>query len=108
MFDPKLFSNSTSYTAEQLTELSTLHHINHIDPNLRVVASIDFATTGKDTPPRVILALEIYFTNKKVDTLTFNLNNYEYEEIVELVKNIRGNEFLLQEIDNFLAGDIVE
>ncbi len=108
MFDPKLFSNSTIYTDEQLTDLSTLHHINQIDENLRVVAGINFARTGNDTPPRVILALDIYFNNEKVDTLTFNINNYEYEEITELVKNIRGNEFLLQEIDNFLAGDIVE
>lgn len=108
MFDPKPFSNRTQYTEEQYASLSTLHYINQIDENLRVVASIDIVKSGDELPPRVLLALELYFYNKKVDTLTFNLNNYNYDEIIELVKNIRSNEFLLQEIDNFLAGDIVE
>jgi hypothetical protein len=108
MFDPKLFSNSTIFTDEQLKHLSMLHHINQIDANLRVVASINFARTGNDTPPRVILVLVIYYQSKKVDTLTFDINNYEYKEIIDLVKNVRGSEFLLQEIDNFLAGDVGE
>ena len=108
MFDQEMFSNSITFTDEQLKHLSMLHHINHIDANLRVVASINFAKTGDDAPPRVILVLVIYYQNKKVDTLTFDINNYEYEEIVDLVQNIRGNEFLLQEIDNFLAGDVAE
>jgi hypothetical protein len=43
-----------------------------------------------------------------VDTLSFDLHNYEYDEIIHLIKNIRGNEFLLQEVDNLLGGDIVE
>jgi hypothetical protein len=55
-----------------------------------------------------MLLLEIYYNNNKVDTLSFDLHDYKYEEIIHLAKNIRDNDFLLQEVDNFLAGDIVE
>lgn len=108
MTDTRLISNYSTYSDEQRVHLSSLHHINQIDDNLKVVASIDMRQTIDNMSPRVVLALELYFYNKKVDTLRFDLNNYDYEEIIVLVKNIRRNEFLLQEIDNFLAGDIVE
>lgn len=108
MPDSRLIRNQAIYSDEQIVHLSSLHHINQIDENLRVVASIDMRQTNTGTAPRVVLALELYFYNKRIDTLSFDLNNYEYKEIIHLAKNIRSNEFLLQEIDNFLAGDIVE
>jgi hypothetical protein len=100
--------NQTIFTQEQTDHLSSLHIINRIDDHLRIVSSIDIISLTEHTPPRVMLLLEIYYNNNKVDTLSFDLHDYKYEEIIHLAKNIRDNDFLLQEVDNFLAGDIVE
>ena len=54
----------------------------------------------------MILALEMYYDDNKFDTLTFDLHNYSYDEIIDVARDIRSNEFILQEVDNFLAGDI--
>ena len=101
-------TNPVILSQEQINYLSSLHFINQIDDNLKTVSSVNIISTTDELPPRVLLALEIYFYDKKVDTLRFDLHNYMYDDIVHLVRNVRSNEFLLQEIDNFLAGDIVE
>ena len=100
--------NQVVFTQEQIEYLLSLHIINRIDSHLKIVSSIDIIDSNDNTPHRVILLLEIYYNSNKVDTLSFDLHNYEYNEIVHLIKNIRENEFLLQEVDNFLGGDIVE
>lgn len=100
--------NQMAFTKEQAESLSSLHIINRIDDHLKIVSGIDIINSVKNIPPRVILLLEIFYNSNKVDTLSFDLHNYEYDEIVHLVKNIRDNEFLLQEVDNLLGGDIVE
>jgi hypothetical protein len=100
--------NQTVFTQDQIDYLTSLHFINRIDTQLKIVSSIDIVGAAGHTPPRVILELEIYYNNLKVDTLSFDLHDYEYEEIVHLAKNIRDNEFLLHEVDNFLSGDIAE
>ena len=100
--------NQTVFTQEQIDYLSSSHFINRIDDYLRIVSSIDIINLAELAPPRVMLQLEIYYNNNKIDTLSFDLHDYEYEEIIHLAKNIRENEFLLQEVDNILGGDIVE
>ena len=100
--------NQTTFSQEQIDYLSSFHFINRIDDHLKIVSSIEIINISPHTPPRVLLQLEIYYNNNKVDTLNFDLHDYQYEEIIHLAKNIRDNEFLLQEVDNFLGGDIVE
>lgn len=101
-------SNQTTFTQEQVDYLSSLHFINKIDNHLKAVSSINVLTFSADSPPRVVMQLEIYYNDDKVDTLSFDLHNYDYNEIIFSAKNIRSNEFIMQEIDNFLAGDVVE
>ena len=101
-------TNKFAFSQQQIDHLSTLYRINQIDENLKVISSVKVITIAERLPPRVLLVLEIYFYNKKIDTLSFDLHNYEYADIVHIAQNVRSNEFLLQEIDNFLAGDIVE
>jgi len=100
--------NQMAFTKEQIESLSSLHIINRIDDHLKIVSGIDIINNDENLPPRVILLLEIFYNSNRVDTLSFDLHNYEYDEIIHLIKNIRGNEFLLQEVDNLLGGDIVE
>jgi hypothetical protein len=100
--------NQIVFSQKQIDTLSSSHFINRIDDHLKIVSSIDVVSIAEHAPPRILLLLEIYYNNNRVDTLSFDLNNYEYDDIIHLAKNIRDNEFLLQEVDNFLGGDIVE
>jgi hypothetical protein len=100
--------NQAVFSQQQIDYLTSFHFINKIDTQLTVVSSIDFVPYAEHTPPRIILMLEIYYNNLRVDTLNFDLKNYGYEDIIHLAKNIRDNEFLLYEIDNFLGGDVGE
>lgn len=96
------------FTDEQIDYLSSLHFINAIDHSLKTVSSIKVVAATHQYPQRVLLRLELYFEDDLVDTMSFDLHNYTYDEIVELARNVRDNEFILREIDNFLAGDLAE
>ena len=61
-----------------------------------------------NAPLRVMLQLEIYYDNQQTGGLSFDLHNYEYADIIAIAQNIRSNDFILQEVDNFLSGDVVE
>ena len=98
-----VMSNEKHYSQEQIDQLSSQHFINRIDDHLRTVSSIKIVET-KDNTTRVILFLEIFYNNDKVDTLSFDLHDHNYEDIIEVARNISTNEFILQEIDNFLSG----
>lgn len=97
-------SNENVFSKEQLEHLSSLHFINKIDTHLRSVSSVRIVPGSDNSIERVILFLEIFYDNDKVDTLSFDLHNHAYEDIIQVVQNISSNEFILQEIDNFLSG----
>lgn len=96
------------YSQAQIDQLSTQHFINKIDHHLRIISSIRVVSHPENTEPRVVLHIDIYYDNHQSGSLSFNLHNYEYEEILAIAKNIRGNEFILHEVDNLLSGDVVE
>ena len=100
--------NEKTFSAEQVEKLSSLHFINRIDDYMKIVSSIEITNASANYAPRIMLLLDIFYHDDKVDTLSFDLHNYEFNEIVDVAKNIRYNEFILQEVDNFLGGDIVE
>ena len=98
-----VMSNEKPYSKEQIDQLSSQHFINRIDDHLRTVSSIKIVDTADNTT-RVILFLEIFYDNHKIDTMSFDLHDHNYEDIVDVARNISTNEFILQEIDNFLSG----
>lgn len=100
--------NQSALSQAQIDHLSTLHFINKIDQHLRILSSIKVTAISADSPLRIILNIEIFYDNQQVGSLSFDLHNYEYEDIVDLAQNIRVNEYILQEVDNFLSGDVVE
>lgn len=104
--------DTTPYTIDfsdkQLDYLSSLHVINRIDDNLKAVSSVNIVKRGTGLIPLIKLYLELYFYDKKIDTLSFDLHNYTYDDVVHIAQHVKQYEYLLQEIDNFLAGDIVE
>lgn len=101
-------SDHIRYSQEQIDYLSSQHFINTIDQHLRIVSSIRITRHSVNSAPSASLRLDIYYDNHQSGNLSFNLHNYEYEEILAIAKNIRGNEFILHEVDNLLSGDVVE
>ena len=83
-------SGDVTFSKEQIDYLSSLHFINKIDDHLKSVNNINIVEMPGDLPARVILALEIYYDDNKVDILTFNLHNYHYEDIIEITKDVRA------------------
>jgi hypothetical protein len=90
----------------QIDHLSTLCFINKIDDHLKIVTGVRISGSEDDVSRRVLLVLELYFEGEKIDDMSFDLHNFAFEDIVHVAKNIRSNEFIMQEVDNYLAGDI--
>lgn len=103
-----LDSGQTGFSRKQIDHLSSLHFINPIDRHLRIISSIRIINDDTKTSARIILELEIYYDNHHTGDLSFNLHNYEYKDIIAIAQNIRDNEYILHEVDNFLSGDVVE
>lgn len=93
---------------EQINNLASMHFINTIDHHLRVLSSIKVIPGTEADASRITLCLDIFYDNHQTGTLSFDLHHYEYEDIVAVAQNIRGNELIMQEIDNFLSGDVIE
>jgi len=101
-------TNQINLSQTQIDHLSSLHFINKIDRHLRLLSSIRIVNGKESNPTRITLNIEIFYDNHQTGSLSFDLHNYEYEDIVGLAQNIRSNEYILQEVDNFLSGDVVE
>lgn len=99
-------SNTGLFSDEQIEYLSALHFINRIDDHLRVVTNVKVLPVEQGQPSRVVLLLDLMYDDHKIDTISFNLHNYSFDEVVHEARNIKDNEYILQHVDNVLAGDI--
>jgi hypothetical protein len=98
--DEKMFSE------EQIQHLSSMRFINRIDEHLNIVSGVRISAVTDNAPYHVHLLLDIYYDDQQIEKLSFNLTNFSYEDIVYAARNIRSNEFILQEVDTVLSGDI--
>jgi hypothetical protein len=99
-------SVETMLNQAQIDHLSTLCFINKIDEHVNIVSAVRISTADEGVPVRTLLVLEIYFLGDKVSEMSFDLHNYDYDDIVTVAKNLRSNDFIMQAVDNHLAGDI--
>lgn len=92
----------------QLEYLASTSYLNKIDDKLTVIA--EFRVQNKSDQCNgetlVLLKLNVYYEGLKMTVLSFNLMNYSYEDMVFIAKNIKGNAFLLKEVEDYLSGDI--
>ena len=95
-------------TEEQIEYLNSMKFINVIDDNIRVLAEFEvkYLPSAPKVVGRIILVLNVFFRSDKITRLTFDLQNYNYDDLVEIAKNIKSNEFIMYELDTHLAGDI--
>jgi len=95
-------------TEEQIEYLNSMKFINVIDDNIRVLAEFEvkYLPSAPKVVGRIILVLNVFFRSDKITRLTFDLQNYNYDDLVEIAKNIKSNEFIMYELDTYLASDI--
>lgn len=93
-------------TPSQIEHLSSLRYINSIDEHMRIVSSVKVSDDAHQSDNLVLLILDIFIDDKQIDKMSFNLHNYDYEEIIELARHIRDNDYILRAVDTALAGDI--
>lgn len=94
-----------TFSQDQIDNLSSMNYINRVDDHLKIVSGIQVIHSKDPAMMRVILALEIFYDSDKIDNLSFDLHNYDYEEIVEIARDIGSNEFIMHEVDMLLAGE---
>ena len=94
------------FNHEQIQHLSSLRFMNKIDDHVNIITGVNISDAADHDPHRVVLQLDIYYNDQLIDNLSFDLHNFDYEDIISVARNIRSNEFILQEVDNLLSGDI--
>ena len=95
-------------TEEQINYLESMKFINVIDEQVKVIAEfeIKYLPSAPNIVARVILVLTVFFRGDKITNLSFDLQNYNYQELIDIAKNIKNNEFIMYELDTHLSGDI--
>lgn len=51
------------------------------------------------------LEVQLFYNGEPAGTTSFNLHGYSQEEAEEIARNIRRNDYLMHEIDQFLWGE---
>lgn len=94
--------------SEQVEYISSMKFINKIDEHVKVLAEYDvrFLPSAQNVIGKIILILNVFYNGDKITELSFNLQNYNYEELLEVAKDIKSNEFIMYELDQYLSGDI--
>lgn len=99
-------SNKNGLNQTQIEHLSSLRYINLIDEHMKIVSSVKVFDNAGPDDNSVLLILDIFIDDKQIDRISFNLHNYAYQEIMEVARNIRDNDYILRAVDAALAGDI--
>lgn len=95
-------------TDEQIKLLGTIKFLNVIDDQVKVLSEyeVKYLPAAPNIVGRIILVLNVFFKGEKYSEISFDLQNYDYDELVEIAKNIKRNEFIMYELDMHLAGSI--
>lgn len=95
-------------TEEQINLLSTIKFLNVIDEQVKVLSEyeVKYLPAAPNVVGRIILVLNIFFKGEKYSEISFDLQNYDYDELAEIAKNIKCNEFIMYELDQHLAGSM--
>ena len=92
-------------TQQQRTDISSLKFLNIIDDHIRVM--VEFVYKGLvedlDGDELIVMLLFVFYQDEPLTKLSFNLRNYEFHELQHIGKNIRNNEFFMDELDMVLS-----
>lgn len=92
-------------TQQQRTDISSMRFLNIIDDQIRVM--VEFVHKGvvddQDGAELVVMVLFLFYQDEPLTKLSFNLRNYDFDELQDIGKNIRNNEFIMNELDMALS-----
>lgn len=80
--------------------MSEQHFMQIIDKRLRAMV-----TLSQKHGNTWLLDVELFYDGSSSGNTSFNLNGYSESEAVDIARNIRGNAYLMKEIDEFLWGE---
>lgn len=82
--------------------MDALNLITHLEGKLKACLSLSVAPHGVDAWN---LEVRLFYDGAPAGTTTFNLHGYTQAEAEAVARDIRRNEFLMQEIDQLLWGE---
>jgi hypothetical protein len=92
-------------TEQQRTDISSMKFLNIIDEQIRVM--VEYVPKGAvedpDSVELVVLVLYVFYQDEPLTKLSFNLHDYEFDELQDIGRNIRDNEFIMYELDIALS-----
>ena len=93
-------------TEQQRKDLGSMKMLNIIDEQIRVMAEYvpREPVDASGTVEIVVLVLYVFYQDEPITKLSFNLRDYDYEELQDIARNIRDNEFIMYELDLALSG----
>ena len=93
-------------TEQQRNEIGTMKYLNIIDEQIRVMAEyVPKKPAGPASPVEIfVLILHVFYKDEPLTRLSFNLQDYEFDELQDIARNIRDNEFIMYELDLALSG----
>lgn len=56
-------------------------------------------------PDSWLMSVELFYSGEPAGITSFNLNGYSKIEAEEIARNLKNNDFLMREIDEFLWGE---
>lgn len=97
---------TVSLSPTQLEELSGTSFVNKIDDKMTIVSELGAPELVGPHPDdyRVVLYLKVFWEGEEATMLSFNLINYDYDDLIYTAKNIGKNEYILREVDEYLSG----
>jgi uncharacterized protein YcbK (DUF882 family) len=93
-------------TEQQRDDIGTMKFLNIIDEQIRVIAEFAPKQPADASSPvdTYVLVLYVFHKDEPITRLTFDLRGYDYEELQDMARNIRDNEFIMYELDLALSG----
>ncbi len=82
--------------------MDNISFINKIDSQLRVMSELHEGCIDG----QYRLQLTLFYHNENIGKLEFLLTEYSKHAAMMVAKNIKDNEFIMREIDEYLCGDV--
>ena len=82
--------------------METFNLISHLEGKLKAFIKLVPDTLMDDSWR---LEVDLFYDNEPVGMTSFNLHGYKQDEAREIAQNIKHNQFIMREIDEYLWGD---
>lgn len=82
--------------------MEVMNLITHLEQKLKACLSL---LPHQNQPDTWLLEVRLFYEGAPAGTTSFNLHGYSRDEAEAVARNIRENQYLMHEIDQFLWGE---